>query len=493
MSHPISQQTQGFLRQTHGMHINGMQVFGDAKKSLISPIDGKDFATVTVGDKTHVDMAVQSATDALHTPDWANMKGAERAKILWKIADLIEQHMDILAELDTLCMGKPINDAKFGEIPFTAEAFRYYAGWCTKIDGKTSNLSFPVGNLHGFTLCEPMGVVGMILPWNGPLVIGSWKIAPALASGCTCVIKPADITPLSMLYLANLMEQAGLPIGVINVVTGAGSVVGNAIATHTHIDKLAFTGSTSVGRQLIHNSADSNLKPLTLELGGKSPMIVFNDANMELAIKGACDAIFGNAGQVCVAASRLFVHTDIFDSFMKKMAKHAQNIVVGCPFNDNTNMGPVASAHQLNTIENMVQNAVQQGAKILCGGMPISRNGYYYPPTIMGNTTNDMDIAQQEIFGPVVCAMRFDSEAQVLKMANDTPYGLAGSVWTQDIDKAYRIIKKLQAGVTWINTHNLPDVHMPIGGYKQSGWGRELGKNGLDEYIKTKSVIVNLK
>ncbi len=490
--HPISPPTLDRLKQPARFWVNGQSVSSERVSLLFNPATGQAFAQVHVGTKSDVDSAVVAARAALSNPEWATMNAAVRAKILWRLAELIDAHAVELGELESLCMGKPITAAVRMEVPFFAETFRYFAGWCTKIAGISAPLSFPAGDLHGLTLQEPVGVVGMILPWNGPLVIAGWKIAPALATGCTCVIKPADTTPLSLLRFAELAKQAGVPDGVINIVTGPGSIVGSAIAAHSGIDKLAFTGSTDTGRRLMHASADSNLKKLTLELGGKSPVLVFPDADLDAAVEGAADAIFGNTGQVCVAGSRLYVHHSIRDQFVERLLARSRDFIIGDPLDEATQIGPLASQGHLDGVHGHVQNGLASGAKLLCGGAQIQRPGSFYQLTILAIDDQSNALVQDEIFGPVLCVTSFDTEEQAIALANGTRFGLAASVWTSDLNRAMRVSRSLRSGIVWVNTHNIPDLGTPIGGYGQSGWGRELGQLGLGEYLQTKSVMVKI-
>ena len=488
--HSLSSVTSARLAKVWPMWIAGAPLETGKTRDLVNPADDIAFAKVAVGQSEQVDQAVASARAA--QPSWAGVNAAQRAKILWKLAELIDQNVEELAELECLSMGKPFGAAFHGEVPFFAETFRYFAGWCTKLTGTSAPLSFPVGDMHGITLQEPVGVVGMILPWNGPLVIAGWKLAPALATGCTCVIKPADITPLSILRVAELAKDAGVPDGVINIVTGPGSVVGAAIAVHRDIDKLAFTGSTDVGRGLLHHSADSNLKKLTLELGGKSPVLVWPDANLEAVVEGAADAIFGNSGQVCVAGSRLYLHEDLHDTLLPKLVAKANSLKVGDPFAADTQMGPIASRSHLEAISAKVDAAIARGAKLLCGGAPIEAKGCYYPPTILALDDQSDPLVQDEVFGPVLVVSTFKTEDEAVALANGTDFGLAASVWTRDINRAMRVTRRLHCGIVWVNTHNIPDLAMPIGGYGQSGWGRELGQMGISEYLQSKSVMIQI-
>lgn len=489
VARPLSPATLTWLASPRPFHINGLAVAEGALHGLTNPATGKVFAQVHSADPAQVDLAVTAAREAFDDGRWRALNAAQRARIMWRLADLVEAHADELAELETLCMGKPYVAASKMEVPFFAETFRYFAGWCTKITGMNAPLSFPAGDMHGLTLQEPLGVVGMILPWNGPLVIAGWKVAPALAAGCTCVIKPADITPLSLLRFVELAEQAGVPAGVINVVTGSGSVTGAAIAAHPGIDKLAFTGSTGVGRQLVYAAAKSNLKKLSLELGGKSPVVVFADADLDAAVAGAADAIFGNSGQVCVAGSRLYVENAIRPEFTRRLIAKAQSLRLGDPFDPATDLGPLASAEHCAAVAGHVARGVAAGARLLCGG---TADGCFFAPTILDVDDAQNPLVQQEVFGPVLCLSGFDSEDQAIALANGTAYGLAASVWTRDIDRALRLTRRLHCGIVWINTHNIPDLNMPIGGYGQSGWGRELGQLGLGEYLQTKSVMIRI-
>ncbi|MBD9489448.1 aldehyde dehydrogenase [Ensifer sp. ENS11] len=490
--HVLSSTTLKRLEQPAPFWIDGKPVRSGRTVSLCNPATGQSFAECHVSTGHDVDQAVAAARAAFVNPDWAGMNAAVRARILWRLAELIDAHAIELAELETLCMGKPIAAAMRMEVPFFAETFRYFAGWCTKISGMSAPLSFPAGDLHGLTLQEPVGVVGMILPWNGPLVIAGWKIAPALATGCTCVIKPAETTPLSLLRFAELAAQAGVPDGVINIVTGSGSEVGSAISRHPGVDKLAFTGSTGTGRALLQDAAASNLKKLSLELGGKSPVLVFDDADLDAAVDGAVDAIFGNSGQVCVAGSRLYLQKSIRDDFVARLTEKANALRIGDPMDEKTQLGPIASQAHLDAIHRRVEEGVAGGAVLLCGGRQADSPGSYYPPTILDVADQSNGLVQDEIFGPVLCVATFESEEEAIALANGTRYGLAASVWTSQIDRAFRVSRAVQCGVFWVNTHNIPDLGTPIGGYGQSGWGRELGHLGLSEYLQSKSVMFKI-
>lgn len=487
--HVISDATTRRLAEPVPFWIDGQPMRTVQTKRLTNPATQAEFAEVFQADETHVDAAVATARKAFNSTKWGQMNPSVRARIMWRLADLIEEHAEELGELETLCMGNPFVAASKMEVPFFAETFRYFAGWTNKIGGNSAPLAFPAGDLHGLTLQEPIGVVGMILPWNGPLVIAGWKIAPALATGCTCVIKPADITPLSLLRFAELAKEAGVPDGVINIVTGPGSVIGTAIARHPDIDKLAFTGSTGVGRRLVRDSADSNLKKLSLELGGKSPVVVFPDADLDAAVNGAADAIFGNSGQVCVAGSRLYVHESIYDTFVERLVTKAQSLKMGDPFDDSTDIGPLCSATHRASILDRVERGLDEGATLICGG---GSDGCYLEPTIMDVADQSNSLVQEEIFGPVLCVAKFSGEDEAVALANGTEFGLAGSVWTRDINRAMRVTRRLYCGIVWINTHNIPDLNMPIGGFGQSGWGRELGQLGLNEYLQSKSVMIQI-
>ena len=400
--------------------------------------------------------------------------------------DLIEQHADTLAELESLNNGKPRHMARSADVEGAIRFTRYMAGWATKIEGNTRNLSSP--GAFGYTLKEPVGVVAAIVPWNFPLSMALWKLAPALATGCTVVLKPAELTPLSALYLAQLIAQAGYPAGVVNVVTGDGADAGAALANHPDINKIAFTGSTLVGKK-VGMAALSNMTRMSLELGGKSPVIICADADIDKAAQGAADAIFFNQGQVCCAGSRLYIHADIYQPVLKKLAHIANNLKLGLGLDDKTQMGPLISALQKSRVQHYVDLGQKEVPDLVTGGQ-VDGLGHFFKPTIFANTNNAMRIVQEEIFGPVVCAQPFTDTNQALTLANDSQYGLGASVWTQNLDTAHHFSRELHAGLVWINTHNLVDACMPFGGVKGSGFGREQGKEQLEHYLETKSVWI---
>jgi phenylacetaldehyde dehydrogenase len=419
------------------------------------------------------------------------MLPAERSRLLWKVADLIDQNRDELAELETLDNGKPIFFSRMVDVPSAMETFRYFSGWATKIEGNTIPLSKPGAKFFAYTLREPVGVVGQIIPWIFPLIMAGWKLAPALAAGCTVVLKPAEQTPLTALRLGELILEAGFPDGVVNIVPGFGETAGAALAAHPDVDKIAFTGSTEVGR-LIVDAARGNLKKVSLELGGKSPNIVFPDADLDSAIPGSAAAIFFNQGQCCTAGSRLFVHKSIFDKVVDGVAQETKNFHIGPGIDPSTNLGPLVSKEQQDRVCGYLESGTREGAKAVVGGHRISGSGYFVEPTVLVDVKPHMKVVQEEIFGPVVTAIPFSAPEEVAAFANDSMYGLAAAVWTRDLSKAHRMAAKLRAGTVWINCYNVFDNALPFGGYKQSGWGRESGHAVLEMYTEIKSVCAQI-
>jgi phenylacetaldehyde dehydrogenase len=485
-----------FVEKPRQMLINGRWVDSVSGKIFPSydPSTGEVLATVAEGDQADIDLAVKAARKAFESGPWRKMSPSERGRLIWKLADLIEQHLEEFALLESLDNGKPLTIARAADVPLAADLFRYMAGWATKIEGNTIPLSVPYtpgAKYLSYTVREPIGVVGQIIPWNFPLLMAAWKLGPALATGCTIVLKPAEQTPLSALRLGELICEAGFPEGVVNIVPGYGETAGAALAAHMDVDKVAFTGSTEVGRLIVHAAA-GNLKKVSLELGGKSPNVIFKDADLDLAIPGAASAIFFNHGQCCCAGSRLYVEKAVFDKVVDGIAEQAKKIKVGPGLDASTDMGPLVSEEQLKRVCGYLDSGFSQGAKALAGGHKASDKGYFVEPTVLVNASEDMKVVQEEIFGPVVAAMPFSDPEEIVVRANDNVYGLAAGVWTNDISKAHRTADLIKAGTVWVNCYNIFDAAMPFGGYKQSGWGREMGHEVLNNYTQTKAVCARV-
>jgi aldehyde dehydrogenase (NAD+) len=458
----------------------------------INPATGEVLTQVADAGAEDVEAAVAAARRAFDDAagPWRKLSASERGRLLWKIADLVETNIDELAELETLDNGKPIFESRYVDMPMVVDILRYYAGWATKLHGETVNT---LADAFTYTLREPVGVVGVIVPWNFPLLLASYKLGPALACGNTVVLKPAEQTPLTALRFGELAMEAGLPPGVLNTVTG-GPETGKALVVSPGVDKIAFTGSTAVGKEVMRSAADS-LKRVTLELGGKSPNIVLADSDLDSAVKGAVNGIFYGKGEVCSAGSRLFVERKVRDEFTEKLIARARRLQPGDPLDPKTRLGALVSQEQMDTVLRYIEAGRSEGAELLTGGKRVgigNGNGFFVEPTIFGSVSNSMTIAREEIFGPVLAMLEFDDLDQAAELANQTPYGLAAAVWTKDIRKAHALARRLQAGTVWINTYGLMDAALPFGGYKHSGFGRELGAAALEHYTELKTVWLNL-
>ncbi len=485
-----------FLEQPKLMLIDGQWVHARHARTLevYDPALGEVIDHVPAGDAEDVDAAVAAARRAFENSDWSRATAAERGRIIWRIGEEIMEHADELAEIESLDNGKPVGVARVADVPLAAELFQHMAGFATKVHGATFPISVPHApgaQFHAYTLKEPVGVVGQIIPWNFPLLMAAWKLGPALATGCTIVLKPAEQTPLSALRLGELMQEAGLPDGVVNIVTGFGETAGAALAAHQGVDKVAFTGSTEVGKLIVKAAAD-DLKRVTLELGGKSPHVVFADADLENAIPGAANAIFFNHGQCCCAGSRLYVEQKIYDDVLAGVSDHASKIKVGRGLEADTEIGPLVSAEQLERVTGFLEAGEREGVRTVTGGKQVGERGYFVAPTVLDGASKGNKVFDEEIFGPVVTAIPFKDPTDVAPAANETVYGLAAGIWTNDLRKAHRLIPQLRAGTVWVNTYNVFDAALPFGGYKQSGWGREMGEEVIQEYTETKSVCIGL-
>ncbi len=471
--------------------INGEWTAAASGKTFptVNPATEEVIANVAEGDKADVDRAVAAARKAFDEGPWSKMPAAERGRLLLKLADLIETNRKELAALETLDNGKPFGDSLKADLPLTAACYRYYGGWADKIHGKTIPIAGPY---FCYTRHEPVGVCGQIIPWNFPLLMQAWKLAPALACGCTVVLKPAEQTPLSALRVGELIQEAGFPPGVVNIVPGYGPTAGQALARHMQVDKVAFTGSTEVGHLIMKYAAESNLKRVTLELGGKSPNIVFADTDLEAAAEGAYFALFFNQGQCCCAGSRLFVEDKVHKDFVKLLVDKARSRKVGDPFARETQQGPQVDKEQFQKVMGYIEAGKSEGAQILAGGGRVGSKGFFIEPTVFDNVRDEMKIAQEEIFGPVMSVMPFKSIDEVVQRSNNSAYGLAAAVWTRDIEKAHAIAARVRAGTVWVNCYDVFDAGAPFGGFKQSGLGRELGEYGLHNYTEVKTVTVKI-
>jgi phenylacetaldehyde dehydrogenase len=487
----LSSEARAFLTRPKKLYIGGQ--FIDAADGEMfeteDPALGIGITRIPAAGGQDIVRAASAAREAFEKR-WRYIAPAQRATYLFKLADLISQNSEELAQLEAYDTGKPLTMTR-GEMGFAAEIYRYYGGWATKLSGKSFDLSLQTDPYHCVTVREPVGVVAGIIPWNYPFILTSWKAAPALAAGCTIILKPAEETPLTSLRLAELCEEAGLPKGVLNVLTGFGETTGAAIVQSADIDKVTFTGSLEVGKKIVQAAA-GNLKRVTLELGGKSPSVIFADADLDSAIPAAAFSVFHNTGQVCCAGSRLYVEKKVFDRVVEGIGDRAKQLKLGAAFNPESEIGPLMSAVQLNRVESFVNDGEQNGADVLVGGKHVGNRGYFYQPTILLNTTPAMPVQREEIFGPVLCAMSFESAEEIPAVANQTRYGLAATIWSRDTSKALRLARKLNAGAVWINCAEAFDPNLPWGGFKESGWGRELGQEGVEAFTELKAVTMKL-
>jgi phenylacetaldehyde dehydrogenase len=483
-----------FLGHAPRLLIGGEWIESVSGKTIpvVDPATGAQVAVIADANAVDVDKAVRAARAALEEGAWPNMKPSEREALIWRLSDLIDRNADELAELESIDNGKTKFMANIVDIPGSRDYFRYMAGWATKIEGSTIDVSLggpPGSKINAYTRREPVGVVAQIIPWNFPLAMAAWKLGPALAAGCTCILKPAEQTPLTALRLGELIIEAGFPPGVVNILTGYGETTGDALVRHPGVDKIAFTGSTEVGK-IINKAATDSLKRVSLELGGKSPVIVLPDVDIDVAVGGAAGAIFFNAGQVCAAGSRLYVHSKIFDKVVEGIGAAANTIRLGPGLDPETQMGPLVSREQQERVMRYIESGRADGAEVVAGGDAPSHPGFYVNPTVLSSARNDIRVVQEEIFGPVLVAQRFDDLDEIATLANSTPYGLSASIWSNNLQAVHRLIPKIKAGTVWVNTHGPVDPNMPFGGFKQSGIGREHGRGAMDMYTEVKSVCM---
>ncbi|MCB1901951.1 aldehyde dehydrogenase family protein [Cognatazoarcus halotolerans] len=494
--HPVGENTRAFLERAGRMLIGADWVGAASGETLavIDPASGETFARVAAGDAADVDRAVAAARKAFEHGEWSRVRPVDRERLLLRLADLMEENAQELAEIEALDNGKPVTMARHVDVALAIDFMRYMAGWATKIEGSTMEVSVPLvrdREFFGFTRREPVGVVGAIIPWNFPLLMAAWKVGPALATGCTMVLKPAEETPLTALRFGELVLEAGYPAGVLNIVPGLGHTAGAALAGHPGIEKVAFTGSTEIGK-LVGKAALDNMTRVSLELGGKSPVIVLDDADPAVAAAGAAQAIFFNQGQVCTAGSRLFIHKSRFDDVVEGLSGIAAGMKIGPGIDPSTQIGPLVSSVQQKRVMGYIDSGFEEGARAATGGAAGDGLGFFVKPTVLVDVRDDMKVVREEIFGPVVVALPYEDLDEVARRANDTPYGLAASIWSNDLSRVHRLIPKIKAGTVWVNCHNMLDSAMPFGGYKQSGIGREMGRAVIDLYTESKSVVMML-
>lgn len=491
----LSERSREFVARPKMLLIGGEWVPAISGKTfeVFNPANGAVIAHAAEGDKADIDLAVAAAQRAFTGGAWPKVTPAERSKLVWRIGDLILRYADELAELESIDNGKPATYARMLDVQLSADAFHYMAGWGTKIEGNTMPLSFnlmPGNSFHAYTVRQPIGVVGQIIPWNFPLLMAAWKLAPALITGNTIVLKPAEETPLTALRLGEILMEAGIPPGVVNIVTGFGETAGAAMVANPTVKKIAFTGSTEVGK-IIVRAAAGDLKRVSLELGGKSPNIILQDADLDMAIAGAANAIFFNQGQMCTAGSRLFIQEKVFDKVVAGISNAASNLKIGPGLDPSTQIGPLVSQTQLNRVTQHLKGGEDQGAHATIGGKRWGSEGYFVEPTVLVSVNPEMNVYKEEIFGPVVAAMPFkEVDEDLIARANDSIYGLAAGLWTRDLAKAHQISSKLDAGSVWVNCYNVLDPSLPFGGFKQSGWGREQGHAVIEHYTELKSVCM---